>query len=76
MEAFSRVEPYLEARITTLSERTAVTDATVEALLRSVREQSEKVLTLRGFPRRTCWPVLQGVDDPGRLADLTPPTCA
>ena len=70
VEAFSRVEPYLEARITTLSERTAVTDATVEALLRSVREQSEKVLTLRGLSSPDVLAVLQGVDDPGRLADL------
>ena len=59
VEAFSRVEPYLEARITTLSERTAVTDATVEALLRSVREQSEKVLTLRGLSSPDVLAVLQ-----------------
>lgn len=70
VEAFSRVEPYLEARIATMSERTAVTDATVEALLRSVREQSEKVLTLRGLSSPDVLAVLQGVDDPGRLADL------
>ena len=45
-------------------------DATVEALLRSVREQSEKVLTLRGLSSPDVLAVLQGVDDPGRLADL------
>ena len=42
----------------------------MEALLRSVREQSEKVLTLRGLSSPDVLSVLQGVDDPGRLADL------
>ncbi len=41
-----------------------------DALLRSVREQSEKVLSLRGLSSPDVLAVLQGVDDPGRLADL------
>ena len=67
---YRQVEPFLEARIETLSEQIPVVDATVEALLRSVREQSEKVLTLRGLSSPDVLSVLQGVDDPGRLADL------
>lgn len=67
---FSQVEPFLEARIETLPEATPKVDATVEALLRSVREQSEKVLSLRGLSSPDVLAVLQGVDDPGRLADL------
>ena len=67
---YSQVEPYLEARIETLPEVTPQTDATLEALLRSAREQSEKVLTLRGLASPDVLAVLQGVDDPGRLANL------
>ena len=67
---YRQVEPYLEARVETLPEQIPVVDATVEALLRSVREQSEKVLTLRGLSSPDVLSVLQGVDDPGRLADL------
>ena len=67
---FSQVEPFLEARVETLTETTPKIDTTVEALLRSVREQSEKVLSLRGLSSPDVLAVLQGVDDPGRLADL------
>lgn len=67
---YRQEEPFLEARIETLPEQIPVVDATVEALLRSVREQSEKVLTLRGLSSPDVLAVLQGVDDPGRLADL------
>ena len=35
-----------------------------------MREQSEKVLSLRGLSSPDVLAVLQGVDDPGRLADL------
>lgn len=67
---YSQVEPYLEARIAPLAEVTPQADATLEALLRSARDQSEKVLSLRGLASPDVLAVLQGVDDPGRLADL------
>ncbi|MBE6441578.1 MAG: endopeptidase La [Desulfovibrio desulfuricans] len=70
ISGYPQVDPYLEARIEPVAEQTPATDATVEALLRSVREQSEKVLTLRGLSSPDVLAVLQGVDDPGRLADL------
>jgi ATP-dependent Lon protease len=41
-----------------------------EALLRSAREQSEKILTLRGISASDIMAVLNSVNDPGRLADL------
>ncbi|MBQ9405495.1 MAG: endopeptidase La [Desulfovibrio sp.] len=68
--AYHRVQPYMEASIEPVVEQTAERDTTVEALLRSVREQSEKVLSLRGMASPDVISVLQGVDDPGRLADL------
>lgn len=70
VRSFSQVEPFLEAKIETLQETTPKVDPTVEALLRSVREQSEKVLSLRGLSSPDVLAVLQNVDDPGRLADL------
>ena len=70
VEGYHRVEPYLEARITVLQEETPPRDARIEALLRSAREQSEKVLQLRGVASPDILAVLQGVDEPGRLADL------
>ena len=42
----------------------------VEALMRNVREQSEKILGLRGELSSDITSILQNVDDPGKLADL------
>ncbi len=42
----------------------------VEALLRNVREQSEKILSLRGVLSTDVISILDSVEDPGRLADL------
>ncbi|PID40074.1 MAG: endopeptidase La [Proteobacteria bacterium] len=41
-----------------------------EALMRNVREYSEKILTLRGEYTNEVGSILYGIDDPGRLADL------
>jgi ATP-dependent Lon protease len=42
----------------------------VEALMRNVREQSEKILALRGEINPDIISILQNVEDPGKLADL------
>jgi ATP-dependent Lon protease len=42
----------------------------VEALMRNVREQSEKILSLRGELNPDITSILQNVGDPGKLADL------
>ncbi len=41
-----------------------------EALLRAAREQSERILTMRGIDATEIMAVLNSVDDHGRLADL------
>jgi len=41
-----------------------------EALMRNVREYSEKILALRGELTGDVGTILQGIDDPGKLADL------
>ncbi|WP_027180365.1 endopeptidase La [Maridesulfovibrio bastinii] len=42
----------------------------LEALIRNSREQSEKILTLRGISSTDIMGVLNNVEEPGRLADL------
>jgi ATP-dependent Lon protease len=42
----------------------------VEALMRNVRDQSEKILSLRGELNTDITAILQSVDDPGKLSDL------
>jgi ATP-dependent Lon protease len=42
----------------------------VEALMRNVREQSEKILSLRGELNTDITAILQNVEDPGKLGDL------
>lgn len=70
VEAYTQREPYFEARVSILEERTPEENPTLEALLRTVRDQSEKVLSLRGLPASDITSILQSVQEPGRLADL------
>jgi ATP-dependent Lon protease len=41
-----------------------------EALMRNVRENSEKILALRGELTGDVVPILESIEDPGKLADL------
>jgi len=45
-------------------------DIQAEALMRNVREQCEKILTLRGEMSSEIDTILESLDDPGKLADL------
>ncbi|MBN1637133.1 MAG: endopeptidase La [Deltaproteobacteria bacterium] len=42
----------------------------VEALMRTVKEQTERILQLRGIVSPDALSILEAIDDPGRLADL------
>ena len=42
----------------------------IEALMRNVREHSEKILTLRGEYSGDVGNILDGIEDPGKLADV------
>lgn len=42
----------------------------VEAMIRNVREQSEKILQIKGTLSPDVVTILESIDDPGRLADL------
>ena len=69
--AFREAEQYLCARIEALPEQRAHASLIEqEALLRTAREQCEKILGLRGIPTQEIMGVLGNVDEPGRMADL------
>jgi ATP-dependent Lon protease len=62
---------YLCARVEALPEKVVQAPAVEqEALLRTAREQCEKILGLRGISTAEIMGVLGSVDEPGRLADL------
>ena len=67
---FGQGERYLTAEVDYINEPDVPHSATVEALLRLAREQSEKVLAIRGLASPELMKVLQSVEEPGRLADL------
>ena len=57
------IEKLIEPTVTRLS-------IEVEALMRSVKENSEKILQLRGVMSPDAVAILDSIEDPGRLADL------
>lgn len=67
---YTQTEPFLMARSEPLVELEPERDSRLEALLRSVRDKSEKVLNARGVATPDIIGVLQSVEEPGRLADL------
>lgn len=68
---FVSEDPYLLAEVEAIEEPEAgPLTVEQEAMIRSAREQSEKILSLRGVPTADIMAVLNGVDEPGRLADL------
>ncbi len=62
---------YYRVKIETIDESPAgEVDLEVKALMRNVREYSEKILALRGEMSADVTTVLDSVEDPGKLADL------
>jgi ATP-dependent Lon protease len=53
-----------------VEEPTASLSVKTEALMRNVREQSEKILALRGELTNEIGTILESIEDPGKLADL------
>ena len=68
---FLRSEPYDEAQIELIEEKEmSKIGPEQEAMLRTVKEQTEKILTLRGIDTSEIMAVLNSVNEHGRLADL------
>ena len=69
--AINEDKPYLEAEILPYPEQEHVQGSVaMEAMMRAAREQSERILSLRGMSSPDVMNVLGSIDHPGRLADL------
>jgi len=71
IKKFLRSEPSYEVEIEVIEE-TEVEEISVEveAMMRTVREQTEKIMSLRGILSADLMMIINNIDEPGRLADL------
>ncbi|MFV0350640.1 MAG: endopeptidase La [Halodesulfovibrio sp.] len=68
---FISESPYMIAEVEALHEpEVDLLTVEQEAMMRAAREQSERILSLRGVATSDIMSVLNSVNDPGRLADL------
>ena len=68
---YTRKKAYYRVKIEVIQEDpVAEISLKVEALMRNVRENSEKILALRGELTSEVGAILESVEEPGRLADL------
>jgi len=71
IKEFLKTEPYFEVRIEPCKEKEPeVITPEIEALMRSIKENTEKLLNLKGLLNPDVSHVIQSVEEPGRLADL------
>ncbi len=71
IKEFLKSEPFFEVRIEPCKEREpeAITPD-IEALMRSIKENTEKLLNLKGLLNPEISHVIQSIEEPGRLSDL------
>ena len=71
IKSFRQKDPHFRVEIELVEEEetTKITVAT-EALMRTVREQTEKIMSLRGILSSDLMMIINNIEDPGRLADL------
>ena len=68
---FLQEKPCFKVRIKTVKEEEpAEISVEVEALIRNVRDQAEKLFNLKGVFTPEMGAILNGVEEPGRLADI------
>ena len=71
VEEFDNEGPVMLARVQILEETPGgVSEVELEAMMRFAREQSDKILHLRGLPAGEIMGVLNSVHEPGRLSDI------
>ncbi len=68
---YVRTEPSYQVEVEIIEEQ-EVEDVSVgvEALMRTVREQTEKIMSLRGILSADLMMIINNIEEPGRLADL------
>lgn len=71
IEEYLQTDPYYQVKIE-LIEDEDIDEITVEveALMRTVRDQTEKIMSLRGILSTDLMMIINNIEDPGRLADL------
>lgn len=68
---YVRTEPAFQVRVETLEDlECEKVDVEVEAMMRNVREQTEKIMSLRGMLSADLMMIINNIEEPGRLADL------
>lgn len=71
IRAYRQKEPHFRVEIDLLEEQeTEVITVETEALMRTVREQTEKIMSLRGILSADLMMIINNIEEPGRLADL------
>ncbi len=71
IKEFLKKDPYFEVIIEPFKEREQeVITPEIEALMRSVKENTEKLLNLKGFLNPDLFSILQSIEEPGRLSDI------
>lgn len=68
---FVQTEPFYQVSVDVVedAEPKEIT-VEIEALMRTVREQTEKIMSLRGILSADLMMIINNIEDPGRLADL------
>jgi ATP-dependent Lon protease len=71
IKEFRQKDPFFMVRLEVVDEPEASeVTVEVEALMRTVREQTEKIMSLRGILSSDLIMIMNNIEDPGRLADL------
>ena len=71
VDKYVRTEPSYQVSIKVVEEEdTSDVSVEMEALMRTVREQTEKIMSLRGILSADLMMIINNIEDPGRLADL------
>jgi ATP-dependent Lon protease len=71
IKEYKRKEPSYQVTVEVIEEEDAgPITVEVEAMMRTVREQTEKIMSLRGILSADLMMIINNIDDPGRLADL------
>ncbi len=71
IKEFVRTDPSYQVSVEVIEDVEVETvTVEVEAMMRAVREQTEKIMSLRGILSADLMMIINNIEDPGRLADL------
>ncbi|MCI5120893.1 MAG: endopeptidase La, partial [Candidatus Electrothrix sp. AUS4] len=72
IKSYEQKKPHFRVKVDLIEEEANEEEITVEveALMRLVREQTEKIMSLRGVLSADLMAIVNNIEEPGRLADL------